>query len=250
MTNDIKWLMASDIHFPYHDKRALDLFFKVMKAWKPDAVDYPGDIDNADSTSRWAEGTPGEATSIGDGGVFETRQLFADTREMLPNADIHYHDGNHGWTRHEEYLTKKAPAFLDIVTPEGLYETAKYGVHFHRYDHAPVKRFGDMHVHHGVAISQNAGESVRKDCEKHMISLVRGHSHRMGEYNSTYPMAGIEIRGYEIGHLCDVQKMNYIYAPDWQQGFATAWVVDGYPHIQLIHVNDYTCVVDGKVFRA
>jgi hypothetical protein len=53
---------------------------------------------------------------------------------------------------------------------------------------------------------------------------------------------------FEIGHLCDEKKMDYIAAPDWQAGFAIAHVVNDWPHIQLIQINDYTCVVDGKVF--
>lgn len=253
MSNDIKWMMGSDIHFPLHDPRKVELFMKVMKWFKPDAVDYLGDIDNADSTSRWAAGTPEEIGDIGEGGVNETQELFKQTREILKDADIHYHDGNHGWTRHVEYLSKKAPAFLSIIDPESdaMYGTRSLGVHFHKYDKPPVKRFGDMYGHHGDSISKHAGESVRNDCMNWGISLVRGHSHRMGAYYKTYALTGQEIRGYEIGHMCDESKMDYIRCPDWQAGFAIAHVVNDYAHMQLIQITrDYTCVVDGKVFKS
>lgn len=248
MSNDIKWLCASDIHFPLHDKRKVELFMKVMKWFRPDAVDYLGDIDDADSTGRWAIG-PETMVGVGEGGVHLTTELFAQTREMLPNADLHMHDGNHGWTRHKQYLMKNAPAMLDMLNPDVLYQYSKYGVHWHEYDAAPVHRFGDMYGHHGESISKHAGESVRNDCLNWDISLVRGHSHRMGSWFRTYPISGKILRGYEIGHLADESKMDYTRSPDWQAGFALAHVVSDYPHMQLIQINDYTCVVDGKVFK-
>jgi predicted phosphodiesterase len=66
MANDLKWLMASDIHFPLHDPRKVELFIKVMKWFKPDAVDYLGDIDDADSTGRWSVGARDSRSSVMD----------------------------------------------------------------------------------------------------------------------------------------------------------------------------------------
>lgn len=248
MTNDLKWLMASDIHFPLHDPRKVELFMKVMKFMKPDAVDYLGDIDDADSTGKWAIGREA-MVSVMDGGVAETTELFAQTREMLPSADIHYHDGNHGYFRHKKYLEKNAPVMADLINMESLYQLSKYGVHGHDYDKPPVHRFGDMYGHHGESVSKHGGESVRNDVQNWDVSLVRGHSHRMGSYFRTYPITQRTIRGFEIGHLCDETKMDYIAAPDWQAGFAFAHVVNDFAHMQLIQINDYTCVVDGKVFK-
>ena len=50
VNNDIKWMMCSDVHFPRHDPRKVELFLKVMKWFKPHAVDLLGDIDDADPT--------------------------------------------------------------------------------------------------------------------------------------------------------------------------------------------------------
>jgi hypothetical protein len=249
--NDLKWLMVSDVHFPRHDPRKVELFLQVMKWWKPDAVDLLGDIDDADSTSRWAADSPLEFTiPVGDGGVDGTKKFLEDIHAIVPKADKHFYDGNHGWTRHGDYIAKKAPAFADIITPESLYEYKKYGFKWHYYHEPPIKRFGDVYAHHGEAISKHAGESVKADILNWGVSLVRGHSHRMGMYNLTYDLTGQELRGYEIGHLCDTTKMDYSITKNWQPGFAMAYVVNGTPHIELIRIHDYTCVVDGKVFKA
>jgi len=251
MTNDIKWLMVSDIHFPLHDQRKVELFLKVAKWFKPDAVDLLGDIDNADSTSRWADGGTGEFKGIEDEGVKDTRDFLVDLRKTVGmDAECHFHDGNHGWTRHEQYLDRKAPTFKEFITPDLLYEYSKVGFEWHRYDEAPVHRYGDMYAHHGESVSKHSAESVRNDVLNWGCSLVRGHSHRQGSYYKTYDLTGQKLRGFEIGHLCDENKMSYTITKDWQAGFAIAHVVNDYPHFSLVEIVDYTCVVDGKRFAA
>lgn len=249
MANDLKVLFASDIHFPRHDPRKVDLLMKVMKWMKPDSVQYLGDIDDADSTGRWAVG-PETMIGVGEGGVKLTTELFAQTREMLPNAQINMFDGNHGWTRHNQYLMKNAPAMLDIIDSDTLYQYSKYGVNWYDYDKPPVKLFGDLYGHHGISISKYAGESVRNDCMNFDVSIIRGHSHRMGAWFKTYELTNRMLRGFEIGHLADERKLDYEPTHDWQAGFAISHVVNDFPFVQLIQINDYTCVVDGKIFKS
>ena len=175
MSNDLYWILAGDIHFPKHDKRLVDLLLKAMDFVNPDAIDLVGDIDDADSTSRWAAGTSREGLSLEDFGVRDTREFMADLSRKYPNADRHLHDGNHGWYRHKQYLDKKAPATLDYITPDVLYQYNVTGFEFHHYDKPPVHRYGDIYVHHGESISKYAGESVRNDVNNFGVSLIRGH---------------------------------------------------------------------------
>jgi|SRR6478609_6579971 len=56
-----KWAFVGDLQIPYHDKRAVDLWFKVMKAWKPDIIDFVGDIDDQLEYSTFSDGTTDEA---------------------------------------------------------------------------------------------------------------------------------------------------------------------------------------------
>src|SRR4051812_46464649 len=97
-----------------------------MKWFKPQAVDLLGDIDDADSTSRWALG-PEAQVPILEGGVLDTRNFLAEINALVPDADKHFFDGNHGWYRHEKYLLKNSPAVIGIITPELLYESEKSG---------------------------------------------------------------------------------------------------------------------------
>lgn len=250
--SDIKWIFGSDIHFPLHDSRTVELWLKVLKWWKPQAVDLLGDIDDADSTSRWAVG-PETNVPILEGGVLDTRNFLAEINALVPDADKHFFDGNHGWYRHEKYLLKNSPVLAGLVTPELLYESEKSGFAWHQYEEPPTRRYGNMYCHHGDSISKHSAESVRNDVLNWGVSLLRGHSHRLGNFNITYPITGQSLRGFEIGNMCSPSLMDYDRSPNWQQGFAIGHVEHvgtdkETAHIQLIEVHDHVCYVDGKRF--
>lgn len=264
MANDLKWMMGSDFHFPYHDPRYLALWFKVMKWWKPDVIDYLGDISDQDCYSRFSDGRTNEfLNSIKDVELTGTlpivveqekdsREFYTQTRNMFPNAEIFSALGNHD-IRVFDYADKKMQSILQHITPEALWDFKNLGIDYIYYSDMPKHRYGDIHVHHGVAISKHSGESVRSDIDTFGVSIIRGHSHRMGAYFKTYELRNETLRGYEIGHNTDIKSpgMSYTNAKNWQPGFAIAHIENGvYPHIQLVHVSpDYTCYVDGKLFK-
>ncbi len=55
MSNDLKWMLSSDQQFPYQDDNMIALWFKVMKWFKPDVVDYLGDTDDQACYSKYTE---------------------------------------------------------------------------------------------------------------------------------------------------------------------------------------------------
>lgn len=61
MSNHLKWAFIGDLQIPYHDKRAVSLWFKAMKSWKPDIIDFVGDIDDQLEYSSFSDGTTDEA---------------------------------------------------------------------------------------------------------------------------------------------------------------------------------------------
>jgi hypothetical protein len=249
---DQKLIFVSDIHFPNNDPRMVSLWFDVLKWFKPHHVDLVGDIDDAETTSQWVAGSSKEGFSLDYAGITDTRKFLLDIQSASPRSEKHFHDGNHGWYRHEKWLDKNAPATIadGTYTPESLYEYEKAGFTFHYYDSPPVRRWDDLFVHHGEAISKDAGGSVAKDIDKFGISLLRGHSHRQGFWHNSYPLKGETLKGYEIGHMVDWTKMKYDIAPNWQAGFALGWEHNGHTHIDLVQINEqYQAYVAGKFFQ-
>lgn len=267
---DRKYLAVSDIQFPLHDRRAVALWLKVLKGFKPDMIDLVGDIDNADATSRWAAGSSDELfygidiknipiielqeiarDKLKKDGSSDTRNFLGQVRNMsTKEASIHLYDGNHGWTRHENYLKSKAPELLEVITPDTLYGLSENNIIFHRYDELPHNRFNDMYVHHGQAISKHSGESVKADMDAWGVSLIRGHSHRLGDFHKTYELTGQQLEGYEIGHLMDVNAADYSNQRNWQQGFLYGYVGESQHYLTLVKIKDYVCYVDGKRYSA
>jgi hypothetical protein len=250
--SDVRWLTVGDIHFPRHDPRAVELWLKVLKYVKPQAVDILGDFDDAHETSRWVEGTRVEGFSMDAEGINLSRQFLKDIHSTVPRADKHLHDGNHGWFRHEKWLEKNMPQALTegLYDPDKLYEYKKSRFEWHFYDKPPVHRYGDIYAHHGDSISKHGGESVRNDCLNFGVSLIRGHSHRLARWEQTYPVDGRSIRGFEGGHLCDPAKMEYDRSPNWQMGFLLGMVHDEEVLLTPVEIRNYTCVIGSKVLAA
>lgn len=271
MTNDLKWMLCSDQQIPYHDPRAIELFFKVMKAWKPDVVDVLGDTDDQACYSRFTEGRSAEFSAlhkVGDGADIlplaqseaqGAKDFYTQIRNTAKRgAELFTALGNHD-VRVFDYFDKKLVEYLGAITPNSLWGLDDLGYSYIYYGDKPKQRYGDIYVHHGVAISQNAGESVRKDVENFGVSIIRGHSHRAGSFYKTFELTGSTLRGWEIGHMSDETSdgMGYTNMHNWQKGFAVATIESGssvtkdgwYPHVQFIEITpDYTCVVDGKKF--
>lgn len=291
MTNDIKWAFVGDLQIPYEDERAVALWFKVMKWWKPNAIDIVGDIDDQLEYSKYAVGTTDEffaklktlekendrwdamRKKAAEGALAQdimipephdlnplpfvkanadgAKKFYARVRKQHPNADIHASLGNHD-IRVFDYIDRKSPEYKDQITPNSLWGLDDQGITWRLYHERPFERFAGIHVHHGVSTSQT-GPTVGKDIESMDISLVRGHSHKALVAFKSYPISGRVLQGLECGHMCDINGYGLQYAdnPQWQQGFGIAHVTaEGRVSLQFIPIHpDYTCVVDGKLFR-
>lgn len=266
MANDLRWMISSDQQFPYHNARAVDLWFKVMKWYKPDVVDYLGDQSDQACYSKYSDGTTEEFFNAISKKSEEspipfvketekiTRDFYAQTREMRPDAEMFVALGNHD-IRVFSYMDKKAPEWIKDITPNSLWGLDDLGIDYIHYNDLPRLRYGDLYAHHGISALKDSGASVKSDMDHLGVSLIRGHSHRMASFYKTYELRSEVIRGFEIGHMSDTKcaGMMYTNVHNWQLGFATAHIVNGYPHVQLTEINEtesgLTCVVDGKTFN-
>src|SRR6478735_3197072 len=286
MTATFKWAFVGDLQIPYHDKRAVDLFFKVMKSWKPDAIDVVGDIDDQLEYSTFSDGTtdeffnqvkkqqlaiekqiatlekkpdseveleqPIDPLPFIKKNAEGAKEFYTALRNQHKNADIHSSLGNHD-IRIFNYMDKKAPDYIEQVTPNLLWGLDDLGITWRLYEEPPFERHAGIYVHHG-ATTTTTGLAVKADIENYNISLVRGHDHRGEVVYKSYPMTGNSLVGMGCGHLCDPSAygLRYTINPSWERGFGLAHVTDGKAHLQFIPIRHteqgLTCVVDGKVF--
>lgn len=261
MSETLRWAFFGDLQIPYEDKRAVALTLKVFKAFKPDAIDFVGDIDDQLEYSTYSDGTTDEffarlkkeedkdplpfIKKNADG----AKALYTQVRKQHKNADIHSSLGNHD-IRVFNYVDRKCPEYNEQVTPETLWGLDSLGITWELYSEPPKERFAGIHVHHGNN-STSTGLAVRGNIEDYNISLVRGHDHRGGVVYKSYPMAGKRLVGMGCGHLCDPKQYGFKYSINhpWEMGFGIGHIYNGDVWLQFIPITkDYTCMVDGKLF--
>jgi hypothetical protein len=87
MTDVFKWAFVGDLQIPYEDRRAVDLFLKVMKSWKPDAIDVVGDIDDQLEYSSFSDGTTDEFFNQIKAQEKANAKAIADYEKQLAKQD-------------------------------------------------------------------------------------------------------------------------------------------------------------------
>ena len=277
MTNGLKRvLIGGDFQYPYEDKRAVKLWFDVMKRGKFDEILLTGDVVDFPEYGRWSEGgtqeslntlpPPPDLTSDGAlAKIFENarggKEFHQKVRDTAgPDAKITSVLGNHD-IRIWNYIDKKLPDLNEHITPQALWGFKDLGIEHIDYSARPLHMWGDIYAHHGVSVSKHAGESVRNDVENFGVSLIRGHSHRLAYWHKTFQLTNTIWQGWEMGHMMDVNCSGAAYdnVHNWGLGFGVAYVEDNpaagksdgkLAHVQTIPITpEYTCVVDGKLFK-
>ena len=241
-----KWLLWPDTHFPREDKRKVAVMFQIVKKWKPNYISFLGDLDDMESPARWAAGLKEEVEQRLVKTVPTTTKFLREIRKAAPKAELDWFMGNHE-DRLPTYIAKNAKALEGLVTYDTVYPMEELGINWYHYGQPPVRKHGGFHIYHGVLLGQNAGDAARKEAEKWGVSGFSGHTHSLGSYRKT--KLGGHVEWFECGHLSDVAQMGYVAAPNWQHGFAYAYI-DGktvYPFLAPFRGNK--AVLDGVKFE-
>lgn len=247
MAKDKKWLLWPDTHIPYHDKRKVNVMLKIVKSWKPDRLTFLGDLDDMKAPSRFAEGTPDEwKDRLAITTDTDTKKFLRDIREMLPNAEIDYFEGNHE-ARLASYIAKNAPALDGLVTIQKILDLDNLGIKWYPYMDMPTKLESDWYVYHGSTVRGEAGASAKGEAEKFGVNGFSGHTHRLSGYHKAYLDRFVEW--YECGHLMDLKQADYDQHFNWQSGFAFAYVSGRSVWPFLAPFRGNQVYMDGAVFK-
>lgn len=228
-------MFMPDLHAPHHDEAALAGFVHALTMVRPDELVILGDFIDCHAPARWSKATAAEyADTLPK--ELETGKAVLNMIRGVFDGPISFIPGNHE-ARITTYVTNYAPAVASLVPslPE-LLGFSEYQVDYHpgTYDVAP----GVIAIH-GKLLSSvlgAAGQSAFKERMRHGVSVVQGHSHRLGigwdrQDRSRFWM--------ECGHLADVSKAGYLDFghANWQHGFGVLYVRDGrvFPSVHAIH---------------
>lgn len=240
-------LFVPDTHRPYHDKRAWKLMMKAAWKLKPGIIAIIGDFADFYAVSAHSK-KPREKTQM--------REEMEDVNHGLDELDALgakrkiFVAGNHE-DRLRRYLQDKAPELFDTTDVAKELKLAARGWEYVPYkDHTSI---GKLYVTHDVGSSGKY--SVYRALDAFAHSVASGHAHRFA-YIVQGDATGVAKLSVQFGHLLDVQQVDYMQRikaqTDWALGFGVGYLdpSTGYVYVVPVPIVDYTCMVNGEVFRA
>lgn len=242
----VMWI--SDIHFPYHDEKAVELTLKVQQALKPHTTHFGGDEFDFYQVSAFDK-EPLRGTDSLQKEFDVGRYVFKEAIKWSPN--VYKHIGNHEY-RISKLITKAAPGLyglrsLNLSEAAGLpksIETVPYL--------AKIKQ-GPCHFTHGDTHSKSGnGVAAALSRKNPGISLVTGHNHKADYFIQVY--RDVLCQYAVSGTLCKFEEARYVDSPNWTKGFIIVhYYLDKQKKQQIkienCIITNNTVSVNGKTFK-
>lgn len=241
-----KILIIPDTHLPYHDKKAVQLLYKVARSFQPNIIVTLGDYADFYSVSSHSK-DPNRVNKLEK--ELEVVNENLDILDSFKAKRKVFIAGNHE-NRLERYLADKAPELFNVVTIPELLKLKKRG-----WEYVPYKmdiKIGQLYYTHDVGVAgRNAAYSA---LATYQGNIVTGHTHRM-----CYAIEG-NAKGKPhvtavLGWLGDAKQADYMHrvkaSRDWALGFGVGYMDEstGNVYIQPVPIVGYTCVVEGQFFK-
>ena len=228
-------LILSDIHFPYHDPRAIEVALDWGVEHGINTILLNGDILDFYQLSKFIKDP--SVKNIRDE-IEVAKQFFKGLNEQLPNVKVFYKMGNHE-ERFENYLKAKAPELfhIDEFRLDVILHLREYGIEYIG-DKRKVMA-GKLPILHGHEVSFSSSVNPARGLYlKTKESAVCSHLHRTSEHSDTNISDELSST-WSIGCLCDLHPE---YAPynSWNHGFARVKVsTDGSFQVFNARMYDY-----------
>lgn len=209
------WLVLSDCHFPFHDRKTIELAVDEARRRAAVGVLLNGDVLDCAEVSEH-ERDP-DSLDLADE-VEIGRQFLAWLRSRLPAARLVYKEGNHD-SRVPRYVLRHAPALFQLAgvgLPAWL-KLADHGVEW--VGDKRVIELGKLNVIHGHEYKGAGGVSPARWLYLKARSVVLcGHFHRTSDHHARNIRDEHEA-AWSVGCSCFL-KPAWLPLNDWNHGFA------------------------------
>lgn len=242
-------LVVPDCHHPSVDRKAWELLLKVGKAIKPDTLIILGDFGDFASVTSHAKNHKQRQIMLADE-LFACNEALCDLEEIKATRKI-FVCGNHE-DRLGRYIALRVPEM------QGLYGTTiQSALRLDDRGYETVAYREHVNVD-GLYVTHDTGtagiNAHRSSLQRFQRDILIGHTHRLG-YEAKRTISGHPIIGAMLGWLGDAKLCaGYMHdanaTVDWCHGFGIVHSHQDKHYIQPIVIHpDYSCVVDGKLFR-
>lgn len=235
--------VASDIHFPFEDKAAVDIFLQAMKDLQPDSVVLLGDIIDCYEVSKYSKNPLREHNLKYE--LDQTKKFLRELRKIVPDSNIYFLRGNHE-DRDMKYLTQNAPelACLEELKMENLLHLRDFGIEYVFGD----LKIGDLVYTHGRRVSKHSGYTAKNNLDSMGISLITGHIHRAGLHcRTTWEKEYLAIENPTMAS----RSQSYLGGdvPNWQVGFSVINYDCDLFWPEIILIRDDKSSFRGKLYK-
>ena len=235
-------LRLSDIHFPFHDERALEAALNYGNQHDPTIILLAGDILDLPNLSTHPNLNPRDLL---EQEFLMMAEFLEDLRTHFPKARIVWMEGNH-CVRVKHFLMRKAPELFSLPNmdvPGFLCSFAGPGamMNVEWVDDMRVVRTGKLAHLHGHEFRGGGGVNpARWLYLRAGENAICGHFHRTSEHSE--PGLNRQARGaWTTGCLCTT-------TPDWMRH--TKWN-HGFAWIEIDQSGDFRVknirIIDGKI---
>lgn len=241
-----KILIVPDIHFPEQDERALEILFHVMKEDQFDEIVQLGDMLDMYPISSFSK----DPEKVGLGlrnEIVMARAFLEKVRKLQPKAKITLLKGNHE-ARFDRYVIDKAPGLAHLFDYRDLLGLKDLKIDYND----SIYKIGRLHLMHGTLVRAHSAYSCKSHFDKYNMSIIHGHTHRMGAYYKTNLETTYTVQ--EMGCLC---QLNPEYTKDkgvtdWQQGFGIVYIdkKSGWFFTVPFPIVNHTTIYKDKVIKA
>lgn len=198
--------IVNDAQFPYHDPALWEVACQVARDAEADLVLWDGDMLDFQQLGSYNHDSYRMQTA-----EHEVDRFHEELREPLlsglDNPREMWSNGNHEY-RYERYINHN-----DNPTGTSLFPSMRNFLKLP--EHVSFKPWGKASGHlltpkllvcHGWYARKHSAYTAKGHAEEvGSLSLICGHSHRVGQYHKTTP-EGVQA-SYEVGHMCDVDKV-------------------------------------------
>lgn len=206
-------LIISDIHFPFHDKKAIET--AVNHRDNIDTIILLGDIMDFYTLSTFAKNP---SLPVIRDEIKICKDFLKYLREKFPYAQIVYYEGNHE-IRLDRYIFTHAPVLYGIesVSMATLLDLNILNIKY--IENGTGLKIGALHLLHGNEAGCRGGINIaRTMLLKTNDNCAFGNFHKT-QSHSGRNLDGSEFANFSIGCLCNM-KPRYLPINQWNWGFA------------------------------
>lgn len=234
----------SDIHFPHHDPRVVDILYQVLDLVNPHLVVDHGDTADCEQISKHPK-DPFNRIGLREE-VCMVSEHHGTVHSLTPRAEHLWLLGNHE-DRIRRLIWKMAEDRRagELLTLDPIRDALEWGsltgvdaLGWEIINYPKHKVLNErLILCHGEVAKGESGASERAEYRKYGKGGISGHTHRIGffgrrDYNGVHGWWG-------LGCCCKIRD-DYTSFPDWQQGFAVVtWNRDRSEyHVERVRIFD------------